>query len=594
MSEIGRLESWSTARGLPRYLVAVSHAELHKYQVVRGDHAGIVTRRAQALAAQWDEVWRKRKAAAELHSRRVAAAQDIDQKKHLAAYRTQEAQDILDQLRGVLERTLALSTSFDWESLKDRSPYPVPAPARPSPPPEPVPPKPFREPQPNDAEFQPRRGLVDRLFPGLLDVLSPSRRVVRAATSEASFRAAYDRWKEATKKQGEQYVARRRAHEAQLRAVENNHRAALPRWEADRAQYHHDQAKANGLIDAKKTRYLQGDPETVVEYCEMVLARSEYPDYFPQDSQVEHQREARLLIVAHQLPPPESIPKVIEVRYVRTSNQFVEKSMPSAKFKEFYDNLLYQITLRTMHELFEADQAGAIESIVFNGYVHGKDPGTGHEINPCVLSVQATGTEFRNLNLHDVDPKTCFKRLKGVSSVRLHNLVPIPPIMTFEREDRRFVDARPVADSISEGDNLAVMPWEDFEHLIRELFEREFSVVGGEVRVTRSSRDAGVDAVVFDPDPLRGGKIVIQAKRYTNTVSVSAVRDLYGTLLNEGANKGILVTTADYGPDAYDFARGKSLVLMNGSNLLHLLERHGKRARIDLQEAKRLQGGQAG
>lgn len=71
-------------------------------------------------------------------------------------------------------------------------------------------------------------------------------------------------------------------------------------------------------------------------------------------------------------------------------------------------------------------------------------------------------------------------------------------------------------------------------------------------------------------------------------VGVSAVRDLYGTTVNEGATKGILVTTADYGPDAYEFAKGKPLTLLNGSNLLHLLEKHGHRAKIDLKEAKKL------
>lgn len=58
--------------------------------------------------------------------------------------------------------------------------------------------------------------------------------------------------------------------------------------------------------------------------------------------------------------------------------------------------------------------------------------------------------------------------------------------------------------------------------------------------------------------------------------------------MNEGATKGILVTTADYGPDAYEFAKGKPLTLLNGSNLLHLLEKHGHHAKIDLREAKRL------
>jgi restriction system protein len=158
--------------------------------------------------------------------------------------------------------------------------------------------------------------------------------------------------------------------------------------------------------------------------------------------------------------------------------------------------------------------------------------------------------------------------------------------MLLRRDDPRFVTAVGVAHTLNEGVNLAAMDWEDFEHLIRELFEEEFATSGGEVKVTQASRDRGVDAIAFDPDPIRGGKVVIQAKRYTNTVDVAAVRDLYGTVLNEGANKGILVTTSDYGPDAYAFAKDKPLTLLNGANLLHLLQKHGHKARVDLREAR--------
>lgn len=105
-------------------------------------------------------------------------------------------------------------------------------------------------------------------------------------------------------------------------------------------------------------------------------------------------------------------------------------------------------------------------------------------------------------------------------------------------------------------------------------------------RFSYEESSSGVDAVAFDPDPIRGGKIVIQAKRYAYTVGVSAVRDLYGTLMNEGANKGILVTTSDYGPDAYEFANGKPITLLNGANLMHLLEKHGTKAHINLVEAR--------
>jgi len=160
--------------------------------------------------------------------------------------------------------------------------------------------------------------------------------------------------------------------------------------------------------------------------------------------------------------------------------------------------------------------------------------------------------------------------------------------MDLDKDDKRFIESYDVAASLDESINIAAMDWKDFEHLIREIFEKEFQQNGGEVKITRASRDAGVDAIAFDPDPIRGGKIVIQAKRYVNIVGLAAVRDLFGTVIAEGANRGILVTTSDYGADAYEFTKGKPITLLNGSNLLHLLENHGYKAKIDLIEAKRI------
>jgi restriction system protein len=50
--------------------------------------------------------------------------------------------------------------------------------------------------------------------------------------------------------------------------------------------------------------------------------------------------------------------------------------------------------------------------------------------------------------------------------------------------------------------------------------------------------------------------------------------------------KGILVTTATFGGDAYEFAKGKPITLISGAELLSLLERHGHRAKINLAEAR--------
>ena len=183
-----------------------------------------------------------------------------------------------------------------------------------------------------------------------------------------------------------------------------------------------------------------------------------------------------------------------------------------------------------------ADTANALDLVTFNGWVNSIDKAMGKPVNCCILSLQVRKEEFLDINLASIDPKECFRKLKGVGSAKLHGLSAIAPILQFNRNDSRFITSHEVADHLDDCVNLAAI-YEEFEHLIREVFEYEFSQNGGEVKVTQASRDRGVDAVAFDPDPIRGGKIVIQAKRYTNTVDVSAVRDLYGTVHNEEPQK---------------------------------------------------------
>jgi len=138
--------------------------------------------------------------------------------------------------------------------------------------------------------------------------------------------------------------------------------------------------------------------------------------------------------------------------------------------------------------------------------------------------------------------------------------------------DPRFIEEGDVLSTLDQRPNLMDLTPGEFESLITNLFQ----TMGLETRQTQASRDGGVDCVAFDPRPIFGGKVVIQAKRYKNTVGVSAVRDLFGTMQNEGASKGILVATSGYGKAAFEFANGKPIELLAGSNLLYLLKEHAK------------------
>jgi restriction system protein len=153
--------------------------------------------------------------------------------------------------------------------------------------------------------------------------------------------------------------------------------------------------------------------------------------------------------------------------------------------------------------------------------------------------------------------------------------------MEISMVDPRFIPTQDVLSGLDQRTNLMDLTPGEFEGLITNLF----ASMGLDTRQTRASRDGGVDCVAFDSRPVLGGKVVIQAKRYKNTVGVSAVRDLFGTVQNEGASKGILVTTSGYGKASYDFAKGKPLELLDGANLLHMLSEHaGIEAKIVVPE----------
>lgn len=550
MTRIGPLELTYTARGLPRYRVELWHDGLNKHRIIEGPDPAVVMRKASLQAAEW-----------------------------LAEERTAEAQAELARLREILAHALRVNHVVDWESLKDHSPFPEPKPVMEKverPKPEVLPSEPRRD----SPEYTPKFGLLDRLIPW--------RRGRVLADCQARFEIDHARWEAEVQAIKAREAEAERRYQEQLKRAEEEHAKALVQWEQRRAAFLKKQQEANEAVDKQRAAYLSGNRDAVIEYCDLVLSASEYPDYFPKEYDLDYLPDGKVLIVDYALPSPDQIPTLAQVKYVKSRDEFVERHLSKSEAAKLYDDVLYQIALRTVHELFEADIAGTISTIVFNGFVTSLDRSSGKEVTACVMSLQVQRDEFASLNLSRVDPKACFKALKGVASARLHGLAPVPPILSMQKEDRRFVEAREVASTLDETVNLAAMDWEDFEHLIRELFEREFAAKDAEVKVTQASRDGGVDAVIFDPDPIHGGKIVIQAKRYTHTVGVGAVRDLYGTVLNEGANKGILVTTSDYGPDAYAFAKGKPLVLLNGANLLHLLEKHGHKARIDLQEARQL------
>lgn len=537
-----------------RYTLDIWQTELELHKQVSAPELYLLEIKVAELVARWDRMVDE----ARRKSRLAASKESCDAMSI-------EASAKLDGLHRILAKTLSINDRVEWDRLKSDATY--------------IEAQTFTKQKP----------------------IAPTLKLPSYIGPQISF------WDVIFGRKALKLLKAKQEHEERVSQAEANHRGIVAAvdeeiraWAGERAafveqsarrrrEFEAEQARANAEIDKLAEAVADGDPKAVLEHASLVLDTSDYDALFEKSYELDYQpAPAKTLMLEYELPSPEIMPVIKSVKFIASTGEVKETRISEKEEKANYDSVCYQICLRTLHEMFEADEHDNIAAVLFNGYSTSIDRATGQEKRACIMSVLVTKADFLRIELSRIDPKACFKSLKGVSASSLAALAPIAPVMEMNKQDSRFIDARTVVDNLDGATNLAALDWADFEHLVRELFEKEFASRGGEVKITQSSSDGGVDAVAFDPDPITGGKIVIQAKRYTRTVGVSAVRDLYGTLQHEGASRGILITTADYGPDAHSFANGKPISLFTGAHLLHLLEKHGYKAKIDIQEARKL------
>lgn len=102
----------------------------------------------------------------------------------------------------------------------------------------------------------------------------------------------------------------------------------------------------------------------------------------------------------------------------------------------------------------------------------------------------------------------------------------------------------------------------------------------GDGQVTGKSGDQGIDGIL-DEDTLGLEKVYIQAKRYdTSQVGEPEIRNFSGSLVAQGATKGVFITTSTFSTTARQTAQSISMGnqfirLVDGRELAELMIRHG-------------------
>lgn len=136
----------------------------------------------------------------------------------------------------------------------------------------------------------------------------------------------------------------------------------------------------------------------------------------------------------------------------------------------------------------------------------------------------------------------------------------------------KSIENKTSADNTQHSDDsqLTTLSGIEFENICQDLLEK----MGFSTERTKATGDGGIDIIAYNDQALISGKYIIQCKRYAGSVGEPIIRDLYGVITSERANKGILMTTGHFTKHAISFAQGKPLELIDGAKMQELIEKY--------------------
>ena len=320
------------------------------------------------------------------------------------------------ELDGLLAATLEVDDFVDLERLrraahhppfdKDylRNPVPLPSPM-------PDPPAPARGP--------------------VRVPLSPFGREKKVAESKAAIEAQYAndyaRWQD-------QLAANRGIRERQMAdhaaAERRRHQQlaeAVSQYERECAQREQEVLIHSAELDQFIVELGYGTVDAVQEYVGIVLANSVYPESFPVTHAAAFESSSAELSLRVAIPGPDIVPRIKGYRYVKSNDEITTSPATQKDLKERYLRIVHDLALRSLHEVFEADRRGLIQSISLELGTNSVLPATGRETYVPLVAVATQREVFEQLNLSAIVPAATLEHLGAVISKNPYGLVAVNP-----------------------------------------------------------------------------------------------------------------------------------------------------------------------
>lgn len=380
--------------------------------------------RAQQAAEREAEKARRDMERAQLAASKASAKQQAQAEKLAKAmYQESRQADVASmnadlantysEIDSMLAWTLAIDDFVDLNDLRVKVEHPPfdPGPLR-----TPILPLPPLEysPQPQYVEPQAPTGMF----------ASKKKHEAAVQEAKAAYEAAYAAWHAAATAQHAGYVAEQARREqaeharvTQLAQVQAQYEAACQDREAAAVAQ-------NAELD-KFMNDLAFDVESAIQdYVGIVLANSVWPEAFPVAFDHHFDLATRELTLTATVPPPEAVPVVKEHKYVKARDEITVTNLSAKEQKERYASAVWQVTIRVLHEVFEADRAAKIDSISLTVGASHIAPHTGlPEFVPFAIVAADRGT-FVAFDLANVVPHATLVHLGASLSKSPFDMTP--------------------------------------------------------------------------------------------------------------------------------------------------------------------------
>lgn len=383
--------------------------------------------RANATAQRQAEQARKQSERARTQAARASVAEQkaaereakrLHEEAQLAEVASLNAQlaETYDEIDSILSATLEVDDFVDLEKLRavaehppfERTdlevptspPFPIPAPAEPI-------------------------LTVPDMPKGLGGVFGKRKHAEEVAAAQAAFAVAHQAWQvEAAA------VPARQLQQMQERdGVEKQRLAQLEQAQEEYCRECDEReaaaAEANRKLDELISGLEIGTDSAIQEYVGIVLGNSVYPEVLAVEHDFEFDSELKELALTVLVSPPSRLPTEKEYRFVKAKDEISATSLPKKELKDRYAGAVYQVALRSLHEIFEADRAGHINTIALTVATEAIDPATGLSKRTSLVAVGGERASFMTYDLSNIVPLASLEHLGASTSKSPYDVVGI-------------------------------------------------------------------------------------------------------------------------------------------------------------------------